>query len=149
MIAADARENQIFLHIFTRPCFRQNQNVLILIPVPAFFLIAHYDAAFNGDHPFSHHVHDLAAVGHHHHCGSLAVDLFQKTHDLHGVMGIQISRGLVGQKDLRPVDEGSGNGHTLLLRRKAGSGRIYIWRKGPPSSASPGPIPGSPFRKRR
>ena len=96
MIAADARENQIFLHIFTRPCFRQNQNVLILIPVPAFFLITYHDTSLDGDHPFSHHIYDLAAVGHHHHRGPLTVDLLQKAHDLHGVMGVQVSRRLVG-----------------------------------------------------
>ena len=33
IVAIDASENKIFLHILMMPCFRQYQNVLILIAV--------------------------------------------------------------------------------------------------------------------
>ena len=62
MIAVDARENQIFLHIFTSPCFMQNQNVLILITVPTFLLITDHHSAVDRDDAFLHQVHDLMAV---------------------------------------------------------------------------------------
>ena len=42
-------------------------------------------------------------------------DLREQVHDLHGSMGIQGAGGLVGQHDLRVVDERAGNGHPLHL----------------------------------
>ncbi len=42
-------------------------------------------------------------------------NLGEQVHDLHGGMGIQGAGGLVGQNDLRVVDERAGNGHALHL----------------------------------
>lgn len=97
MIAVDARENQIFLHIFTSPCFMQNQNVLILITVPTFLLITDHHPAVDRDDAFLHQVHDLMAVCDNDHRCSTPVDLLQESHDLHRIVGIQVSCGLVGQ----------------------------------------------------
>lgn len=77
MIAVDARENQIFLHIFTSPCFMQNQNVLILITVPTFLLITDHHPAVDRDDAFLHQVHDLMAVCDNDHRCSTPVDLLR------------------------------------------------------------------------
>ena len=115
MIAVDARENQIFLHIFTSPCFMQNQNVLILITVPTFLLITDHHSAVDRDDAFLHQVPDLMAVCDNDHCCTAPVDLLQKSHDLHRIVGIQISRGLIGKQDLRAIDQCPGNRHALLF----------------------------------
>jgi len=45
----------------------------------------------------------------------LPVDLLEERHDLHPGAGVQVARGLVGQQDGRPVDQGPGDGHPLAL----------------------------------
>ena len=82
MIAVDARENQIFLHIFTSPCLMQNQNVLILITIPTFLLVADHHASVDRDDAFLHQVYDVVAVCDNDHCCPAPVDLFQESHDL-------------------------------------------------------------------
>ena len=43
------------------------------------------------------------------------VDLFQKSHDLHRIVGIQVSCRLIGKQDLRTVDQSPGDRHSLLF----------------------------------
>ncbi len=57
----------------------------------------------------------LFIVGHHQDGVSLFVQLFQNPHDDLFVGRVQVSRGLVGQDDLRLVDQGPRDGHPLLL----------------------------------
>ena len=42
-------------------------------------------------------------------------DLGEQVHDLDARLGVEGAGGLVGQKDLRVVDEGAGDGHALHL----------------------------------
>ena len=76
IIAVDARENQIFLHIFTSPCLMQNQNVLILITIPTFLLVTDHHAAINRDDTFFHQIYDIMAVRDNDDRRPLPVDLF-------------------------------------------------------------------------
>ena len=80
MIAVDARENQIFLHIFIIPCLKQYQNVLILISIPAFFHIADHDTFVHGDHAFFHRIYQFTAVSYNDHGCSATIDLLQQFH---------------------------------------------------------------------
>ena len=115
MIAVEARENQIFLHIFIIPCLKQKQNVLNLIPVPAFLLITYNDPSVQSDHTFFHRVYDLVTVSYNDHRSPLCVDIFKELHYFHCILGIQISCGLIGKKNLRPVDQSPCDRHSLLL----------------------------------
>ena len=75
IVAIEASENRIFLHILFTPCFRQYQNVLILMCISALFLVAHDGPAIHGNHPFLHAVYDFMAVGDYDYRGSSPVDL--------------------------------------------------------------------------
>ena len=43
------------------------------------------------------------------------MELPHQGHDLVGGFGIQVAGGLVGQDDIRVIDEGPGDGHALAL----------------------------------
>jgi len=43
------------------------------------------------------------------------VELLKQRHDLRAALGVQVSGGLVRQKDGGIIDERPGNGHPLLL----------------------------------
>lgn len=47
--------------------------------------------------------------------GSLLIDCFEKTHDFKSQFRIKIACGLIGQDDFWIVDDGSGNGDSLLF----------------------------------
>ena len=79
------------------------------------YLVADHGPPVNGNHPFSHPLHNLVAVSHYYYCGPSSVDLLQQPHNLHGIVGVQISRRLVRQKHRRIVNQSPGNGHSLLL----------------------------------
>ena len=53
-------------------------------------------------------------VGHHHH-QSVPGDFLQQFHDLNTGFRIQCAGGFVSQQDIRVIDQGSGDGHTLHL----------------------------------
>ena len=77
-------------------------------------LITDNTSPVNGNHSFSHFFHNLMAVSDNHRRPP-PVDLLQKSHDLHGIMGIQVSCGFIGQKNRRIVDQRPCDGHSLLL----------------------------------
>ena len=56
----------------------------------------------------------LRVVGDHHH-QPVPGHFLQKFHDLHAGLGIQSAGGFVGQQDIRVIDQGTGNGHSLHL----------------------------------
>ena len=47
--------------------------------------------------------------------GALLVELEQHLHDLVAVLGVEVARGLVGQDQVRLVDQRARHGHALLL----------------------------------
>ena len=101
MVATDARENHIFLHILITPCFRQYKNVLIYFLClsggsrpflsPGSALIPDDFPAVHGDDPFVHLRNHLLTVGYYDHRCSPLVDLIQKVHDLMGIEAVQVS----------------------------------------------------------
>jgi len=98
MVATDARENHIFLHILITPCFRQYKNVLIYFLClsggsrpflsPGSALIPDDFPAVHGDDPFVHLRNHLLTVGYYDHRCSPLVDLIQKVHDLMGIEAV-------------------------------------------------------------
>ena len=56
----------------------------------------------------------FGVVGHHDD-QPVVGDLLQHGHDLHAGLGIQSAGGLVGEQDLRVVDQGAGDRHPLHL----------------------------------
>ena len=54
-------------------------------------------------------------MGYHKNGRSSVVDFLQELHNLHGVSRVQVSGRLVRQKNVRPVDNGSCHGNSLLL----------------------------------
>ena len=42
-------------------------------------------------------------------------DLFENVHDLHGVFRVEVARRLVGENDIRALDECAGNSYALFL----------------------------------
>ena len=75
IVAIEASENRIFLHILFTPCFRQYQNVLILMCISALFLVAYDGSTIHGDNPPLHAVYDFMAVGNYDYRGPSFVDL--------------------------------------------------------------------------
>ena len=54
-------------------------------------------------------------VGHHDDGGAFLMKFGQKVHHLLAVLRIQVTGGLVGEDELGVGDDGTGDGHTLLL----------------------------------
>ena len=54
-------------------------------------------------------------MGHHDDGRPLAVQFAEQAHHLLAVLGIQVSRRLVGQNQLRTGHDGTGDGRALLL----------------------------------
>ena len=63
----------------------------------------------------------MLRMGHHDDGRPLAVQFAEQAHHLLAVLGIQVSRRLVGQNQLRTGHDGTGNGRALLLS----SGNLY------------------------
>ena len=89
--------------------------MLIFIDVLSSLRIADDDAPLHGNHPLAHGIDDLPVVGHHQNRGAALVDLLQQSHDLPGILGIQVAGWLVGQQDGGLVHQGPGQRHPLLL----------------------------------
>src|SRR6266550_534017 len=83
--------------------------------VPSCILVSDDLAAFDRHHPASHDVDDLPVVGRHQDRGSAGVDLEQQLDDLPRGGRIEVSRGLVREKNPWVMDEGAGDRHPLLL----------------------------------
>ena len=54
-------------------------------------------------------------VRNHHDGGSLFVQLAEQLHHLHTILGIEITRRLIGKDDARLAHQGTGDGNPLLL----------------------------------
>src|SRR6202165_2009895 len=90
--------------------------------VPSCVLVSDNLAALDGHHPASHDIDDLSVVGRHHDRGAAGIDLQQQLDDLPRGGGVEVSRGLIGEKDPRVMNEGSGDRDALLL-----AARKLIW----------------------
>ena len=86
---------------------------------------------------------DDRIVGDHDDGAALGMELAQQPEDDLFVLGVQIAGGLVGQDDLRIVDEGAGNADALLLA--AGKLRGQVMRRGLQADAARA-RPGLRFR---
>src|ERR1700744_5995104 len=78
-------------------------------------LVPDHLAVFEFDDPLAHGVDDGRVVGGHDHRGAGPVDPVQDLHDADRGGGVDVSGGLVGQQDHRPVHERAGHGDPLLL----------------------------------
>src|SRR5438477_141448 len=83
--------------------------------VPSCILVSDNLAAFDRHHPASHDIDDLPVVGRHQDCGAARVDLQQQLDDLPRGGRVEVSRGLVREKNPWVVNEGPGDRHPLLL----------------------------------
>lgn len=54
-------------------------------------------------------------VGYHHDGGALIIQFAEQLHHLHAVLGVEITRRLIGKDDARLAHHGTGYRHTLLL----------------------------------
>ena len=54
-------------------------------------------------------------VGYHDDGGAFFVELFEQVHHFHAVLGVEVTRRLVGKDNLGVGDDGTGNGDALLL----------------------------------
>src|SRR2546423_1373979 len=86
-----------------------------LSAVDAAGLVPHDLAALDLDDPAAHLVDDVGVVRDHDHRGTGAVDPVQEPHDLDRGVRVEVSGGLVGEQDQRPVDERPGHRDPLLL----------------------------------
>ena len=75
-------ENILFLRMFLTPCFIEYPNVLILILIPTFFLVAYNDTLFHCNNPLLHLIYDFLVMCNNKYCCSTLVSLFQQTHNL-------------------------------------------------------------------
>lgn len=57
----------------------------------------------------------VLGVRHHHDGGSLLVQLAEQLHHLHTILGIEVTRRLIGKDDARFAYHGTGDGNPLLL----------------------------------
>src|SRR5450755_4659492 len=78
-------------------------------------LVTHEHAVVELDDAAAHRVDDALIVCRHHHRRAGAIDAIEQAHDADGRRGVEVSGGLVGEEDQRPVDERSRDRHPLLL----------------------------------
>src|SRR5712664_1882998 len=73
--------------------------------VPSRILVSDDLAAFDRHHAASHDIDDLAVVGRHQDGGAARINLQQQLDDLPGGGRIEVSRGLIREKNPWVVDE--------------------------------------------
>ena len=78
-------------------------------------VVADHDAAAQLDHAALHLVDESGLVGGHHDGRAAGVDAGQQLHDVHRRGGVEVAGRLVGEEDLRAVDERAGDRDALLL----------------------------------
>ena len=84
--------------------------------VTTMLLIAHDLAQMNFHHALAHGVDDFLIMGSHHNRRvRCTVDGIQNLHNSHRSGRIEVTRWLVGQKNLRVVHISAGDSHTLSL----------------------------------
>ena len=57
----------------------------------------------------------MLGVRHHHDGGSLLIQFAEQLHHLHTILGIEVTRRLIGKDDARFAHHGTGDGNPLLL----------------------------------
>ena len=57
----------------------------------------------------------VSGVRHHHNGCALGIEAGEQFHNLASVLGVKVSRRLVGKDEARPSHHGTGDGHSLLL----------------------------------
>ena len=57
----------------------------------------------------------VLGMRHHYDGGSLLIQLAEQLHYLHTILGIEITRRLIGKDDIRLAHHGTGDGNPLLL----------------------------------
>ena len=77
IVATEASENQMFLHIFFMPSFMQYQNVLIFTVRSTLSLVTYQTSLVQGDDTFAHLVYHFLTVGYDHNRSAKRVDPFQ------------------------------------------------------------------------
>src|SRR5208337_2909701 len=72
---------------------------------------------------------DLGIMGHDNYCLSLPVQVAKDLHDLDTGLAVKIAGRFIAEEDFWIVDQGPGNGHTLLLptRKLVGPVGAHIW----------------------
>src|ERR1700736_2952695 len=75
--------------------------------VPSRILVSDDLAAFDGHDPAPHDVDDLPVVGCHQHRSTACIDLQEQLDDFPRGGRVEVSCGLIGEKNPRVVDEGS------------------------------------------
>jgi hypothetical protein len=83
--------------------------------VLAFGLVANHTAVVDRDDATADEIDHLAVVGGHQHGRAPVVDLKEQLHDAPRRVGVEVTGGLVREEDARPVHEGTGDRHALLL----------------------------------
>ena len=69
---------------------------------------------------------DVELVGHHDNGDAGVVELLENAHDFDGRFGVEVAGGLVGQEQLRAVNQGAGNGDALLLSARELVGQVVV-----------------------
>ena len=78
-------------------------------------MVANDDAVRQLDDALAHLVDDLGVVRGHDDGGAGAVDAIEQFHDADARVRVKVARRLIGDEDIRPVDEGPGDRDALLL----------------------------------
>ena len=63
-------------------------------------------------------------VGYHDDGGAFFVELFEQVHHFHAVLGVEVTRWLVGKDNLVVGDDGTGNGDALLRSARELCGEV-------------------------
>src|SRR2546428_12912649 len=95
--------------------------------VPSCVLVSDNLAAFDRHHSPSHDMDDFPVMGRHHHRRAAGIDLQQHLNDFPRGGRVQVSGGLVRQKDPRVVDQRAGNRHPLLLATRELFGKLVLF----------------------
>src|SRR5439155_8040628 len=72
-------------------------------------------AVIEGDGASTHTTNELAIVRGHDNGRASRVDFTEQVHDVEREIGVEVARRLIGQHDVRVVDESAGNGDALLF----------------------------------
>src|SRR3989344_259094 len=78
-------------------------------------LVLHERPVLERDHALAQGIHDFLVMRREDDRRTQLVDFREELDDLPGVEGVQISRRLVGDQDIRPVYHGTRDRHALLL----------------------------------
>ena len=93
----------------------KNQGCPLLQNIFSALVVADELSLFHGDDAAADGVHDAFVMGGEEDGRAELVDLLQDADDVIGVRRVEIAGRLVGDDDVRMVDDGPGDGHALFL----------------------------------